>query len=323
MNQFDINIYLVGQDVTTLVGSAGIDIRQDGNFFTARLHIPATILLSGNLIYFTEAGKSQVDGALRVIDLNAGTVETLVSFQTSNLMNRPLGVSFECNPDAILIGDTNLDRVLRYSVSTRNLVTFAGSGEEGSTDGPLLTGSMDDPFGFYLHNNGTLYIADTDRGIRVIRDLCSPNGPVGDPIPLVPIIAGSIVGVVALVILVIVAICLVRKRREPRRKRSEATAILFDVQIGKVIGEGFFSKVYVGTMGGNTVACKLLKNEQQISSLKDEAATMKSLSHPTIVHYFGVYQKESQTYMVTEYCDLGCLENLMKEPPPVDELITL
>jgi hypothetical protein len=85
-------------------------------------------------------------------------------------------------------------------------------------------------------------------------------------------------------------------------------APLKGIVLSTKIGQGNFATVYKGSWGANLVACKVLKNKDQFYSFKSEAATLKNLSHPNIVTYYGTFQEQDQWVIVTEFCDMGSLD---------------
>lgn len=85
------------------------------------------------------------------------------------------------------------------------------------------------------------------------------------------------------------------------------------VEIGDILNEGGFGKVYYGRVNFINVALKRLDfdsiqkkiglSEQQVNRLLySEIVHMASLSHPNLITFYGVVIKEDQVYLVMEYC---------------------
>ena len=111
------------------------------------------------------------DGSVYVADALAGTVRRIaadgsVSTAASGL-DAPTGL---CWKDGVLyIAETGACRVLRL-VDGR-VETLAGSGEEGSEDGPAASATFTSPQGVAVGDDGTVYVADTvASAVRRIRD---------------------------------------------------------------------------------------------------------------------------------------------------------
>lgn len=46
--------------------------------------------------------------------------------------------------------------------------------------------------------------------------------------------------------------------------------------------------------------------------LENEKAALRMLHHPNILKCYDIYQQEQWCYIVTEYCNEGTLDNLIK-----------
>lgn len=113
------------------------------------------------------------------------------------------------------------------------------------------------------------------------------------------------------------------KHHPPRRYQSErqASSELKDisrfqidnkmVQFDKLLGEGGYGKVYLGTYLGQTVAIKEygLKRKESIKlNFLREVKVLSELRHPNILLYMGVITNHREKYyMVTEYMERGSL----------------
>ncbi|CAF3585827.1 unnamed protein product [Adineta steineri] len=82
----------------------------------------------------------------------------------------------------------------------------------------------------------------------------------------------------------------------------------------EIIGRGHFGIVYKGLYNGEThVALKtfsiscILSSDERESNILNEARTMMYLSHPYLVHLYGITRYDNQLCLVTEYISDGCL----------------
>ena len=93
----------------------------------------------------------------------AGEVTTLV-----DRLSEPMGLCWANG--ALYVAECGGNRILRVSASGQ-ISVVAGSGENGSADGPAAQASFSGPKGVAVAADGTVYAADTDNGmVRCIRD---------------------------------------------------------------------------------------------------------------------------------------------------------
>jgi len=83
-----------------------------------------------------------------------------------------------------------------------------------------------------------------------------------------------------------------------------------EIEIKELLGTGNFGSVYRGIWFGSQVALKMLKNQQK--SFLGEVMLLKSLTHPNVVRFLGVVQKNSEFYIVLEYMHKGSLDRLLQ-----------
>eukprot|EP00053_Salpingoeca_punica_P010425 m.93721 g.93721 ORF g.93721 m.93721 type:complete len:551 (+) comp15381_c0_seq1:338-1990(+) len=106
------------------------------------------------------------------------------------------------------------------------------------------------------------------------------------------------------------------------RSDSEPTATqpanpqlrLTDLVIGDVLGEGFFGRVYRAwhSESKQTFVLKELKsNHHEKDQFVREINILRSLSHPNIVAFVGIFSVGTQLHLVTEYIDGGTLRDLI------------
>lgn len=231
----------------------------------------------------------------------------------------------------------------RIYMATPNasITEFAGSGTDGNSDSgnDLLGAEFQSPEGIsYDLESNTLFIADTEgKRIRMIKDFpCEIVIP--QAVTIIAIIVSTtafilVTGIVATVLVVVYYRRKRLKRLKTPQPPSARSSILLEVvdkgyplvvdvptingvKIETKIGEGNFSSVSKGSWDGNSVACKALKDQSLMKEVEREAQTMKNLTHPNILTFYGIY-KDSQnvSYIVTEFCALGSLDHLLIENP--------
>jgi serine/threonine protein kinase len=84
---------------------------------------------------------------------------------------------------------------------------------------------------------------------------------------------------------------------------------LTDVVIQDKLGEGNFGEVYLGTWQGSPVA---LKSVSDVLELRREIDILKSMNHPNIIRYFGIYERQDEAYLVMELLSLGSLNTYLQ-----------
>lgn len=105
-----------------------------------------------------------------------------------------------------------------------------------------------------------------------------------------------------------------------REKIADAKKMTMPLSLprqAKVLGEGGFATVYVGHLGEELVACKLVHNATHENTLRYEHNVLRSVSsHPNICTTFGVTMWKDRLVLVTELCDGGdILTTLLNEGP--------
>lgn len=93
----------------------------------------------------------------------AGKVTTL-----ADRLSEPMGLCWANG--ALYVAECGGNRILHVSASGQTSVV-AGSGENGSADGPAAQASFSGPKGVAVAADGTVYAADTDNGtVRRVKD---------------------------------------------------------------------------------------------------------------------------------------------------------
>lgn len=77
------------------------------------------------------------------------------------------------------------------------------------------------------------------------------------------------------------------------------------------LGGGNFGQVYLGIWQGTTQVA--LKSVDNTLDLFQEMMMLKSLNHPNIIRYLGVYKDPSETAsIVTEFLSFGSLSSYLR-----------
>eukprot|EP01119_Soliformovum_irregulare_P017787 TRINITY_DN533_c0_g2_i1.p1 TRINITY_DN533_c0_g2~~TRINITY_DN533_c0_g2_i1.p1 ORF type:complete len:456 (+),score=188.07 TRINITY_DN533_c0_g2_i1:3-1370(+) len=141
----------------------------------------------------------------------------------------------------------------------------------------------------------------------------------------------AIVIVVVIVAIILLAVFIYR-RKNPAADLPEVqlenvsfaeSNVVTNVTLGQLIGNGHFGKVFHGKWFNNDIALKKL-NFQVESQLENqlenqvegklwkEIRVLKTLNHPNIVRYFGIFDKD---YITMEYAEKGSLQHWIVENP--------
>ncbi|EGD77748.1 TKL/LISK/LIMK protein kinase [Salpingoeca rosetta] len=89
-----------------------------------------------------------------------------------------------------------------------------------------------------------------------------------------------------------------------------------DIEWGPLIGEGFFGRVYKAhhRAANRTIVLKELKrNHEQRDAFIEEMKILKSLAHPNVLEYIGIFCQGRKLYLVTEYVSGGTLDRLAQD----------
>lgn len=102
---------------------------------------------------------------------------------------------------------------------------------------------------------------------------------------------------------------------------STITNIKYDeIILEEQIGSGSFSEVYRGKWMGSSVAIKRIllnskPHDDENDPLNDfikETSIMATLRHPNVVQYLGTSVKIPHLYLVTEYCEKGNVQSILR-----------
>ncbi len=168
-----------------VIGS-GAEGLQDGAYTTASFYHPQGLVLNGNTLYVADTDNH----AIRAVDLDKATVSTIAGTGEESLADptiQPLktpAIKTALNSPWALttVGDTlyiamaGAHQLWAFDLKTNALRPYAGSGQEGLQDAPLLQAQLAQPSG--LTTDGKLlYFADPEASAIRVADL-NPNGAV-------------------------------------------------------------------------------------------------------------------------------------------------
>jgi len=92
-----------------------------------------------------------------------------------------------------------------------------------------------------------------------------------------------------------------------------------ELSLDEQIGSGSFSEVYKGRWLGATVAVKRfmvnhhIETDEVVQDFVKESKLMSKLRHPNIVQFMGVCIQMPHLYMVTEFCERGNLQHILRD----------
>ena len=163
--------------VAPYAGSGREDIA-DGPLSSAALAQPSGITNDGHKLYFADSETSSI----RTADLDRnGRVNTIVGqglFEFGDVdgtgpevrLQHPLGI---CWHDGVLyVADAYNHKIKKVYPNTQAAMTFLGTGERGSQDGPGNEATFYEPGGVSVAS-GKLYVADTNNHAIRVADLAT------------------------------------------------------------------------------------------------------------------------------------------------------
>jgi sugar lactone lactonase YvrE len=156
-------IILSSGEVSTYAGTGTAGFN-NGTLSTATFYDPYGLILdaAGN-IYVADIQNN----AIRKITVSSGTVSTFAGTGAQGLTNGPaasatfyypLGCVFDSNGD-LYVCDT-YNNVIRKVSASGMVTTYAGTGVQGSTDGPAASASFNFPIGIAI-SGSFIFVADT------------------------------------------------------------------------------------------------------------------------------------------------------------------
>jgi sugar lactone lactonase YvrE len=147
--------------ITTVAGSGG-SFGQPGENVDAtatQLGSPYAVVATADKLYIASVGLHRI----RVVDLNASTISTLVGSGAGNPLNQPTGLFLD--GDDLYIADRGRHRIALFDLNTGSLTTIAGTtGTSGFTgDGGDATEALLNQPHAVTVADGVLYITDSNN----------------------------------------------------------------------------------------------------------------------------------------------------------------
>jgi sugar lactone lactonase YvrE len=164
---------------STRVGIQGF---RNGPALEARFRLPDDMTIAPDgTIYVADANNHSIrrirqDGGQTVVETIAGNgVPGFADGISGNArFNVPTAVALSLDGAALLVADTNNDRVRSIDLATGRVRTIAGKGQGGGADGPVGEAEFSQPIGLAVDSDGSVYVSEVS-GDRVRRIDTSGN----------------------------------------------------------------------------------------------------------------------------------------------------
>jgi DNA-binding beta-propeller fold protein YncE len=151
----------------------------DGAFDKATFSRPQGLALSGDSLYVADTQNHlirRVDLKLRTVETIAGTGKQTRRDDSKTGPGRTVALSspwdLQLAGNTLYIAMAGPHQIWKLDLDKNEVSTFAGSGREQRTDGPLLEAGFAQPSGLAVSNQ-TLYVADSESNIIRAIDLAS------------------------------------------------------------------------------------------------------------------------------------------------------
>ena len=178
--------------VTTMAGGSGRGFA-DGYGAMARFDTPSGVAVDGysGLLFVADTGNA----VIREIDLRSGRVTTLAGSPgvrgfvngrgRAAAFNSPVGVAFALRSRQLFVCDAYNHAIRVVHVLTREVKTLAGSGMQGSDDGPGYIATFHLPSAAVVDDDeAILYVVDASPRVRMMPTQLEPTyWPEGAPPP--------------------------------------------------------------------------------------------------------------------------------------------
>lgn len=161
--------------VTTLAGNYDIG-NSNGTGAAAFFHQPEDVATDGSgNVFVADIGNSavrKITAAGLVTTLAGGTTGYIDGIGTAAKFSGPSGVVTDAVGN-IYAADI-FNHVIRKITPAGKVTTFAGTGVQGESDGPIATATLNYPYKIAIDIVGNLYVSETNGGSRVRK--ISPDG---------------------------------------------------------------------------------------------------------------------------------------------------
>ncbi|KAL9647059.1 hypothetical protein ABK040_016533 [Willaertia magna] len=119
-------------NITTIAGTGAMGYAGDGGrAIDAVLSQPSDVVVTPNGIFITDSGNHRLrrinsDGFIETVAGTGGTDFDGDGDAKSHSLNNPTGITYNDNSRVILIADTNNNRIRKYEISSRTMVSLIG-----------------------------------------------------------------------------------------------------------------------------------------------------------------------------------------------------
>ena len=152
-----------------------VGLYADGVGTLATFNFPTAVCATadGATVYVSDTGNRLI----RAIDVATRNVTTLAGRQgvtswtdgvgSTATFKYPLGLAVDYSAGVLYVADKSARVIRAINISTGNVTTLVGTGQDGQGDGPASSATFSGPFGL-AYGNGVLYISDgAIRSVRV------------------------------------------------------------------------------------------------------------------------------------------------------------
>ncbi|KAL9647058.1 hypothetical protein ABK040_016533 [Willaertia magna] len=157
-------------NITTIAGTGAMGYAGDGGrAIDAVLSQPSDVVVTPNGIFITDSGNHRLrrinsDGFIETVAGTGGTDFDGDGDAKSHSLNNPTGITYNDNSRVILIADTNNNRIRKYEISSRTMVSLIGRDTYNDFDVFKINLNPSAIIEF----NGEKYFSDQENNIRKI-----------------------------------------------------------------------------------------------------------------------------------------------------------
>jgi len=180
----------------------------------------------------------------------------------------------------------------------------------------------DCPKGSYCKNTPGSYECPCKHGKK--RD--GEEGPCTDKFPLPAMIAVGLAALIVIIVLMVMAYQLLKLKRFYEKNGGPILEAVQNIRIytqkdlkritnnyKDIVGEGYFGKVYMGTLNGQKVVVKktIKVNEDRIKEFTDEVTIQSGMRHRNIARLLGCCLQIDVPLLVYEFVEKGSLYDVL------------